>query len=405
MDPITREEMYLAAAAGYNVEPPEPITRKEVFLAKLAGMDVETPAPFTRRERFIEEAAMAENNAVIEPLQVTENGTYTAPTGVDGYNPVTVNVPAPEVKLQDKTISENGEYTADSGFDGLGKVTVDVAGSGGGSLLPGLYYLADSMPLPIRYGQRFFKYGGSLYLVARPAATGSGDTIIYKYENQSWTKLLEVPNATVNSDFVAIEFNGKLHFCAPTGGAYNKKHSVYDGNTVTALNELPAYCQGEAYFVQDGKLKAYSYKSYNVYVWDEETDSWESEANFGGSGEEKKYFTEYNGTTYCVDLKNLRISSYSDGKLTYLYDIGTSENPTIINAFVGKYVYCTYPNRLYKINVENGDVTDIGEMTRVATGSGKASVYYVDGYGLRLHGCDYAAPNTFFNMIMYEVTE
>ena len=30
---------------------------------------------------------------VITPLNVTENGTYTAPTGVNGYSPVTVNVP------------------------------------------------------------------------------------------------------------------------------------------------------------------------------------------------------------------------------------------------------------------------------------------------------------------------
>lgn len=29
---------------------------------------------------------------VIESLSVTENGTYTAPSGVDGYSPVTVNV-------------------------------------------------------------------------------------------------------------------------------------------------------------------------------------------------------------------------------------------------------------------------------------------------------------------------
>ena len=29
---------------------------------------------------------------IIEPLEVTENGTYTAPDGVDGYSPVTVNV-------------------------------------------------------------------------------------------------------------------------------------------------------------------------------------------------------------------------------------------------------------------------------------------------------------------------
>ena len=31
-------------------------------------------------------------NAVIQPLAVTANGTYTAPAGVDGYSPVTVNV-------------------------------------------------------------------------------------------------------------------------------------------------------------------------------------------------------------------------------------------------------------------------------------------------------------------------
>jgi len=36
-NPVTREEMYLSAAAGENTELPEPITRKELFLAKAAG--------------------------------------------------------------------------------------------------------------------------------------------------------------------------------------------------------------------------------------------------------------------------------------------------------------------------------------------------------------------------------
>ena len=70
-------------------------------------------------------------NPVIEPLNVTKNGTYEVPDGVNGYSPVSVNVPAPEIKLQEKTITENGEYTADAGFDGLAKVLVNVAGSGG----------------------------------------------------------------------------------------------------------------------------------------------------------------------------------------------------------------------------------------------------------------------------------
>ena len=98
-EPITREEMYLASAAGYDIDIPEPVTRKEFFLAKLAGMDVETPAAFTRREMFIENAANNRSRSVIEPLEITENGTYTAPNGVDGYNPVVVNIPDPTKTL------------------------------------------------------------------------------------------------------------------------------------------------------------------------------------------------------------------------------------------------------------------------------------------------------------------
>lgn len=100
-------------------------------------------------------------NPIIESLSVTENGTYTAPNGVDGYSPIEVNVPIPEgyikpsgsiqittngtydvtekssavvsipekeIVLQNKTVTENGTYTADSGYDGLGQVTVNVAG-------------------------------------------------------------------------------------------------------------------------------------------------------------------------------------------------------------------------------------------------------------------------------------
>jgi hypothetical protein len=129
MEPITREEMYLAAAAGYDITPPEPITRKEFFLAKLAGMDVQLPATFSREEMFLDAVAQRSPAAVIEALNVTENGVYTAGNGVDGYSPVTVDIPDPV--LQDKTITENGTYTADEGFVGLGSVLVNVAAAGG----------------------------------------------------------------------------------------------------------------------------------------------------------------------------------------------------------------------------------------------------------------------------------
>lgn len=47
MEAITREEKIIS---GENLTP---ITRKEMFLAKAAGMDVETPEPITREEIFL----------------------------------------------------------------------------------------------------------------------------------------------------------------------------------------------------------------------------------------------------------------------------------------------------------------------------------------------------------------
>lgn len=53
MEPITRDEMYLAAAAGEDVSVPEPITREEFYLAAAAGEDVHVPEPVTRRDMYM----------------------------------------------------------------------------------------------------------------------------------------------------------------------------------------------------------------------------------------------------------------------------------------------------------------------------------------------------------------
>lgn len=62
---------------------------------------------------------------VIEPLAITENGTYTAPVGVDGYSPVSVNVPIPDGYIKPSgtlEITENGEYDVSE----KEKVVVDI---------------------------------------------------------------------------------------------------------------------------------------------------------------------------------------------------------------------------------------------------------------------------------------
>ena len=66
------------------------------------------------------------SEAIIQSLSIQANGTYTAPADVDGYNPITVNVPQKEPNIQNLSISANGTYTAPSGTDGYSPVVVDV---------------------------------------------------------------------------------------------------------------------------------------------------------------------------------------------------------------------------------------------------------------------------------------
>lgn len=70
------------------------------------------------------------SEAIIVPLTVTENRTYTAiEGGVDGYAPITVRVPMN--LMAEKEITENGLYFASTdGYDGYLTVDVNVASSG-----------------------------------------------------------------------------------------------------------------------------------------------------------------------------------------------------------------------------------------------------------------------------------
>lgn len=64
-----------------------------------------------------------ERAAVINPLEINNNGTYSAPAGVNGYNPVTVSV---NPNIQSLQCTENGVYNAPEGVEGFNPVTVAV---------------------------------------------------------------------------------------------------------------------------------------------------------------------------------------------------------------------------------------------------------------------------------------
>ena len=64
---------------------------------------------------------------VIEELNVTENGDYQAPAGVDGYSPVNVDVPDVPAVVESLSVTDNGTYEAPEGVDGYSPVSVNVS--------------------------------------------------------------------------------------------------------------------------------------------------------------------------------------------------------------------------------------------------------------------------------------
>lgn len=63
---------------------------------------------------------------VIDQITIRANGTYEASGEVDGYSPVVVNVPQSAAKVYAKNINANGNYYPDAGYDGFSQVSVNV---------------------------------------------------------------------------------------------------------------------------------------------------------------------------------------------------------------------------------------------------------------------------------------
>lgn len=99
---------YLAAMAGEEVTLPPPNTRDLKWMAKYLGQDVETEPVQTPEEAYWEQIVKQGGGASIhvEPLTVTENGSYAGETGT-AFSPVYVEVPEPSGSL---SITENGTY-------------------------------------------------------------------------------------------------------------------------------------------------------------------------------------------------------------------------------------------------------------------------------------------------------
>lgn len=206
---------------------------------------------------------------IIEPLSVTENGTYTAPNGVDGYSPVTVNVPIPdgyikpagalevtengsydvtekasvvvsvperEVVLQDMEITENGTYSADEGYDGLGQVTVNVARSTNteseevaGLLGNTMTVLDNSLVTSLR--TRACQAATKLVTVNLPNVTSLGSYAFYQCSGLETVKLPKLTSASTQTFYSCTKL--KHADCGNLGNI-----SAQTFNACSALTEL-----------------------------------------------------------------------------------------------------------------------------------------------------------------------
>lgn len=139
---------------------------------------------------------------VIEPLAITENGTYTAPNGVDGYSPVTVNVPIPDGYIKPSgslEVTENGTHDVTA----YASVNVNVPTGGGDELTELLTNKMTALNSDVTSIRQFaFRGATALVSINLPNATSINTNAFY-----GCTKLTSVnmPKVTKTSDNV---FNG-----------------------------------------------------------------------------------------------------------------------------------------------------------------------------------------------------
>lgn len=191
---------------------------------------------------FVEASVMG-GGGVIQPLTVTQNGRYDAPAGVDGFNPVDVNVPdrydegykdgsedgydegyvdgeaAVKAKIQSKTITKNGTYyAADDGLDGFDPVNVNVPASETGYTLP-----------PTISADEFLQFVGGnanvsdettgAKLVWLPA--GNGYKKLCVTNGMAYLTLLTMPTSAYLIEFTIDSSTGKFNAKSNTGSGWS----------------------------------------------------------------------------------------------------------------------------------------------------------------------------------------
>ena len=208
-------------------------------------------------------------------------------------------------------------------------------GGGGGALPPGVYYENDGMGIPRARDKSFFPFNGNTYCLSADNAASAykAGTTIYRYDGASWVSVVATPDMSYSAAqgpyaFFGGELNGKIHIKA------SKTHYVFDGTTLTKLNDLPS---GELkLFIDGGKLMG-TYSN-NYYEWDETTDAWTLITVTTPSGVLIKDLWTVGNNTYASDYN----------KKHYRFNNNAWEDTgVVLGGFPDRTNHCVIGNKLY----------------------------------------------------------
>ena len=162
------------------------------------------------------DVAVPSSSPVIQSLSVTQNGEYAAPSGVDGYSPVSVSVPG-IVPSGSQTVTENGTYDVTA----LAEMVVNVSGGGGGgasNVVIGTFTGTADGAMDIN-----LDYSGNGYPIAVHVFASGSISRLHQYAVASVAVIKTNMDTTPSySQTDADKYNGALRYRGTTSGSYSQ---------------------------------------------------------------------------------------------------------------------------------------------------------------------------------------
>lgn len=253
-------------------------------------------------------------------------------------------------------------------------------GGGGGAFAPGVYLKADYPKFPSKIPSAvLFELNGEIYLVQSVLTGTSGKQNMYKLVNGAWSLLLTeftYINETMYSVDTCAVHNGKAHLWT------NKTHHlVFDGTTVTKLNDFPALVEGEMMASVNGVLYAYCKGNGSIYTWNEAEDTWTLLAKLNNKTYTLYYLLSVNNELRIIDSK--KYCKLTDGALE---QIGTAKE--YVNIVRDGMLYCVSTvsgiSHLFRYDPATDSSTDLGPVFVNAIGGGYGTRLWDSGEALSI---------------------